>query len=49
MHAGELLEILLDDGQPIANVPGSVELEGHEILSQEQAAEGYWTVLIKKA
>ncbi|MDX2469447.1 MAG: sulfurtransferase TusA family protein [SAR324 cluster bacterium] len=49
MKAGEILEILLDDGEPIANVPGSVELEGHEILSQEQAADGHWAVVIKKA
>ena len=49
MAQGELLEILLDDGQPILNVPGSVELEGHEIVQQEQDKQGHWSVLIRKA
>lgn len=48
MQSGEVLEILLDDGKPIENVPGSVKLEGHEIIAQKQSAEGYWTVLIRK-
>ncbi|MCD7964019.1 MAG: sulfurtransferase TusA family protein [Rikenellaceae bacterium] len=47
MKPDQLLEILLDDGQPIANVPGSVRNEGHEVLSQEMH-DGYWKVLIKK-
>ncbi|MCC8088867.1 MAG: sulfurtransferase TusA family protein [Rikenellaceae bacterium] len=47
MKPEETLEILLDDGQPIANVPGSVRSEGHEVLSQEMQ-NGYWKVLIKK-
>jgi sulfite reductase (ferredoxin) len=48
MQAGQKLEIYLDDGQPIDNVPGSVRNEGHQILEQEQAGEGYWKVIIKK-
>lgn len=48
MQSGQLLEILLDDGKPIENVPGSVKLEGHQVLSQVQNPEGHWTVLIKK-
>ncbi len=48
MQNGEVLEIWLDDGKPIENVPGSVRLEGHEILSQTQHSDGYWQVVIKK-
>jgi len=48
MQSGEVLEIWLDDGKPIENVPGSVRLEGHEILSQTQHSDGYWQVVIKK-
>jgi sulfite reductase (ferredoxin) len=44
---GNLLEIWLDDGQPIQNVPGSVRNEGHEVLSVTQIQD-YWKVLIKK-
>lgn len=47
LQSGQLLEILLDDGQPIQNVPGSVRLEGHEVLSTEKEGD-YWKVLIKK-
>ncbi|MBR1755929.1 MAG: sulfurtransferase TusA family protein [Bacteroidaceae bacterium] len=47
MKSGALLEILLDDGQPIQNVPGSVRQEGHEVLSTEKV-DNYWKVLIKK-
>lgn len=48
MRSGQTLEILLDDGQPIQNVPGSVRNEGHIVLKMEQQPEGFWKVLIKK-
>jgi sulfite reductase (ferredoxin) len=47
MQSGGILEIWLDDGPPIDNVPGSVRNEGHEILEQT-SAENYWKVVIKK-
>lgn len=49
MQSGQTLEILLDDGEPIANVPESVKMEGHEILHQEPIEGDSWSVLIKKA
>ena len=48
ISSGDELKVLLDDGAPIQNVPNSVELEGHKILSKIQT-DGYWEVLIKKA
>lgn len=48
LNSGDILEILLDDGKPIENVPGSVRLEGHTVLSEIQQPEGHWKVLIKK-
>jgi TusA-related sulfurtransferase len=47
MNPGETLEIILDDGEPIENVPGSVRQEGHRILRQEKIGE-QWTVVIEK-
>ena len=47
MKSSQILEILLDDGAPIENVPGSVKNEGHTILSTEKI-ENYWKVLIRK-
>ncbi|MGA0242411.1 MAG: sulfurtransferase TusA family protein, partial [Candidatus Marinamargulisbacteria bacterium] len=48
LSSGDQLTILLDDGAPIQNVPNSVALEGHQIVSKTQT-DGYWTVQIKKA
>lgn len=48
LQSGDVLEIWLDDGKPIENVPGSVRLEGHTVISETQTAEGYWQVLIRK-
>ncbi len=48
LASGSVLEIWLDDGQPIQNVPGSVKLEGHTILEQQQTPDGYWRVVIRK-
>ena len=47
MQSGQTLEILLDDGQPINNVPGSVRQEGHEVLLTDKV-DDYWKVLIRK-
>jgi sulfite reductase (ferredoxin) len=49
MQKGEVLEILLDDGDPIDNVPGSVRLEGHDLLGQVRMDDAYWSVVIRKA
>ncbi len=47
--AGQTLELILDDGPPINNVPGSVLKEGHKILEKNQQEDGSWMVLIEKA
>jgi len=47
LKSGDLLEVWLDDGQPIQNVPGSVRNEGHEVVSLIQV-EDYWKLLIRK-
>jgi sulfite reductase (ferredoxin) len=47
MSSGDELEIFLDDGQPITNVPGSVREEGHTVLEQVQV-DNYWRLVIKK-
>ncbi len=47
MKVGEHLRVLLDDGQPIENVPRSVVQEGHRVLSQTQEGN-FWRVEIEK-
>ncbi len=48
LNAGQVLQVLLDDGEPIENVPRSVEAEGHRVLDQARAAD-HWSVTIRKA
>jgi len=48
LNAGQVLQVLLDDGEPIENVPKSVEAEGHRIIGQGRVAD-HWSVTIRKA
>lgn len=47
MEDGQTLSVLLDDGDPIQNVPQSVRNEGHEILSQVRVEQSY-RVMIRR-
>ena len=47
MEDGQTLSILLDDGDPIRNVPSSVRNEGHVILSQIRVEQSY-RVMIRR-
>ncbi len=47
LKPGDILEILLDDGAPIENVPGSVKAEGHNVIAQKRSGD-HWSVLIEK-
>jgi sulfite reductase (ferredoxin) len=47
LTSGQRLNILLDDGDPIQNVPRSVAGEGHIILGQLKEGD-HWSVLIEK-
>lgn len=47
LQTGDILEILLDDGEPIENVPGSILGEGHQILDQKKI-NNYWVLTVRK-
>ena len=47
LKSGQVLSVLLDDGDPIRNLPSSVENEGHTVLSQERVDQSY-RVLIRR-
>jgi TusA-related sulfurtransferase len=47
LQSGQVLENLLDDGAPIANVPGSGERVGHTVLATEKV-DDYWRVTIMR-
>ena len=44
---GETVEICLDEGEPIQNVPVSLKNDGQEILGITRI-ENYYKVLVKK-
>jgi len=44
---GGRLELWLDEGEAIQNVPGSVTGEGHEILLREKVVD-HWRLVIEK-
>jgi TusA-related sulfurtransferase len=49
MAAGQILAVLLDEGDPIRNVPRSVSDDGHIVLSQEPLAQFYRVMIRKRA
>ena len=47
MEAGQILSVIVDDGEPIRNVPRSIAEDGHTILRQEKVGDCF-RVLIQK-
>ncbi|HJR77841.1 MAG TPA: sulfurtransferase TusA family protein [Nitrospiraceae bacterium] len=41
MSPGQILSVILDEGDPIKNVPRSVGEDGHTVLSQERIDQSY--------
>ncbi len=41
MSEGEVLEVILREGEPLINVPKSVEQDGHKILDLRQEGDLY--------
>jgi sulfite reductase (ferredoxin) len=50
MDAGERLEVWLDAGEPIKNVPLSLKNDGHKLLLEEplEAAAAHYRILVEK-
>ena len=47
MDVGQLLEITIDDGEPIENVPKSLTNDGHEITDTKKVGQHYRLVIRK--
>lgn len=47
LQTGDLLQLYLDEGEALDNVPKSLHRDGHEIVSTEKA-EGFYKVTVKK-
>jgi TusA-related sulfurtransferase len=48
LENGDHVAVLLDDGEPVKNVPRSLKAEGHKLLSLKQAPEGHYTLELEK-
>jgi len=48
MQVGQILEVFLNEGEPIQSVPRSVKNEGHKIIKVEQVAEKKYRLLIER-
>jgi TusA-related sulfurtransferase len=47
VEAGEVVEFLLDDGEPVKNVPRSLKAEGHKLLGLKEAG-GHYVLTLEK-
>jgi tRNA 2-thiouridine synthesizing protein A len=48
IEAKETAQILLDDGEPVKNVPRSLKADGHKLLGLRQTEEGYYVLELEK-
>jgi len=48
MDEGQVLEVIIDDGEPVRNVPRSVKAEGHNVLELEEKSDGHYSLVIEK-
>jgi tRNA 2-thiouridine synthesizing protein A len=47
MDTGDLLKVIIDDGEPIGMVPESVTTDDHVIVSQTQLEDSRWVLIIE--
>ncbi len=47
IDAGEIVKFLLDDGEPVKNVPRSLKEDGHKLISLEEK-DGYHILTLEK-
>ena len=45
---GQILQVHLNDGEPVQNVPRSIKEEGHEVLDLSENGDGTYELFIRK-
>jgi len=48
LPAGARLAVILDDGEPIENVPLSLEEQGQSVLEKKQISDTQWQIVVEK-
>lgn len=49
LDAGQILQVHINDGEPVQNVPRSVKDEGHQVLKLSDNGDGTYELFIRKA
>jgi TusA-related sulfurtransferase len=47
IETGEKVDILLDDGEPVKNVPRSLKADGHKLLGLQET-DGHYVLTLEK-
>ncbi|MBQ9014492.1 MAG: sulfurtransferase TusA family protein [Firmicutes bacterium] len=48
LDEGQILQVHLNDGEPVQNVPRSVKDEGHKVLKLQDNEDGTYELFIEK-
>ena len=48
LDEGQILQVHLNDGEPVQNIPRSIKEEGHEVLKLVDNGDGTYELYIKK-
>lgn len=48
LEDGQILEIRMNEGEPIQNVPRSLKDEGHKVLQVANNEDGTFTIFVEK-
>ena len=48
MAEGEVLDVILDDGEPMRNVPRSLKHEGHKVVAVEKLEDDCYRIKVTR-
>ena len=48
LDVGQILQVHINDGEPVQNVPRSIKEEGHQVLKLIDNGDGTYELFIKK-
>jgi TusA-related sulfurtransferase len=48
MQSGQILRVSVDNSESAANVPRSLELEGHKIVKLYKGSASEWNIVVRK-
>ena len=48
LDEGQILQVHINDGEPVQNVPRSIKEEGHQVLKLVDNGDGTYELFIKK-